>query len=74
VVPIIVELLKGEFEPGMGPQTEKERWTLVGIYCPYFILPFVFLIKCIQMPALGMPAATRAETKATQKQAKSKKS
>ncbi|XP_056139870.1 sigma intracellular receptor 2 [Lampris incognitus] len=49
LVPILAHILFYPFprEPYLGPQTPKERWTLVSIYAPYLLVPLMLLFTML---------------------------
>ncbi|XP_010897213.2 sigma intracellular receptor 2 [Esox lucius] len=53
LVPILAHILYHPFptEPHPGPQTQKERWTLVAIYAPYLLVPVMLLLTMLFSPA-----------------------
>ncbi|KAJ3590574.1 hypothetical protein NHX12_008524 [Muraenolepis orangiensis] len=49
LVPILAHVLLYPFplEPHAGPQTWRERWTLVSIYAPYLLVPLMLLFTML---------------------------
>ncbi|TSN39333.1 Tyrosine-protein kinase Abl [Bagarius yarrelli] len=44
----LVKILESIIENDLvGPQTSKERWTLVAVYAPYLIIPFLLLLTML---------------------------
>ncbi|CAL8360121.1 unnamed protein product [Merluccius merluccius] len=52
LVPILAHVLLYPFplKPHAGPQTPKERWTLVSIYAPYLLVPLMLLFTMLFSP------------------------
>ncbi|KAM3849623.1 sigma intracellular receptor 2 [Diretmus argenteus] len=49
LVPILSHILFHDFPAGPhpGPQTPKQRWTLVSIYVPYLLIPLLLLLTML---------------------------
>lgn len=49
LIPILGHILLHNFPvaPFPGPQTSKERWTLVSVYAPYLFIPILLLLTML---------------------------
>ncbi|KAB5550330.1 hypothetical protein PHYPO_G00052560 [Pangasianodon hypophthalmus] len=49
LLPILGHILLHNFPvaPLPGPQTSKERWTLVSVYAPYLLIPIILLLTML---------------------------
>lgn len=66
LIPILGHILLHNFPvaPVPGPQTSKERWTLVSVYAPYLIIPLILLLTMLSSATYNSTSpSAKASTK-----------
>ncbi|KAI5098890.1 transmembrane protein 97, partial [Silurus meridionalis] len=69
LIPILTHILFHNFPkaPLPGPQTSKERWTLVCVYAPYLLIPILMLLTMLFSSTYNPPSPSAKASSKTKK-------
>ncbi|KAM8853329.1 sigma intracellular receptor 2 [Synchiropus picturatus] len=65
LIPILGHILFYKFpmEPHPGPQTMRERWTLISIYAPYLLVPLLLLLTMLTSSTYSPASRSASKSK-----------
>lgn len=69
LIPILGHILLHNFPlaPLPGPQTSKERWTLVCVYAPYLLIPLTLLLTMLSSSTYNSASPSAKASSKTKK-------